>query len=497
MSRGAPWRVGIYARLSVEGEDRKKESIENQIQLGKAYIEGNGHMELIRCYQDLGRSGRSFERKGFQEMLEDGRAGIINCVLVKDLSRLGRNYLETGIYVERIFPLLGIRLIACTDGYDSLDLEGKENAGLKNMVNDLYAQDIARRVLQSKRLKKAGGSYVGGRAPYGFTVIEQEGKRLLRPDENTREIVRELFEAFGKGKSLRELAREMQRRGIRPPGEYEKTGRAYRKDGEEGKAWGTGTIREILKNPVYGDGLGKDGGIVPFALQERCRKRLEERKKYRGDAREGRAEEFTRDVFCGLCGRRMGRHRRRSKDGERHYVRYVCPGMECGGMGISLSVMMRVAGLIFVLELSAASLELEEIKDFYEKNRKDREKRRAQVEKDLWEKKKRLEKNMAFGYMAYCKGEALRGDFLADKKRMEAEGERLEQEIQETKRRFQMAGEREEEREKSLLEVLDGGRTDPGERERLLGCLVRRITLYPGKRMEILWNFRRNVSWEG
>ena len=126
------WKAGIYARLSVDGNDRKNESIDTQIEIAKGYIGQSGDTELIECYTDLGKTGTNFNREGFERMMADVRRERINCVVVKDFSRFGRNYIETGNYIEKIFPFMKVRFIAVTDGYDS---ERTPSGNLKLSMN--------------------------------------------------------------------------------------------------------------------------------------------------------------------------------------------------------------------------------------------------------------------------------------------------------------------------------------------------------------------------
>ncbi len=139
------YSAGIYARLSVDSDERKNESIETQIEIAGQFIRQQADMELYGSYTDLGRTGTNFEREGFEQMMRDVRTRKIDCIVVKDLSRFGRNHIEAGNYIEKIFPFLGVRFVAVTDKFDSLSASGKDEAfgvNLKNLVNEMYARDI-------------------------------------------------------------------------------------------------------------------------------------------------------------------------------------------------------------------------------------------------------------------------------------------------------------------------------------------------------------------
>ena len=142
--------VGIYARLSVDSGDRKNESIETQVEIIKAFIARHDDMVIYAVYTDLGKTGTSFEREGFERMMRDVRARRIDCIIVKDLSRFGRNYIETGNYIERVFPFFNVRFLAVTDGYDSNKSGEELLMPLKNMINEMYAKDLSKKVKTAK-----------------------------------------------------------------------------------------------------------------------------------------------------------------------------------------------------------------------------------------------------------------------------------------------------------------------------------------------------------
>ena len=165
------YSVGIYARLSVDSSERKNESIETQIEIAKAFVKSQSDMILFDCYSDIGKTGTNFKREGFEHMMHDVRMRKIDCIIVKDLSRFGRNHIETGNYIEKIFPFMGVRFIAVTDNFDSMNLSGQNeimSINLKNLVNEMYARDIALKVKSSRKAKWAQGSYTGGLPPYGY-----------------------------------------------------------------------------------------------------------------------------------------------------------------------------------------------------------------------------------------------------------------------------------------------------------------------------------------
>ena len=173
------YQAGIYARLSSDQDAGKTESIEVQIEIVKKFVEEFNRLEKTEqidikgCYTDIGKTGSNFEREGFLCLRQDIRLGEINCVIVKDLSRFGRNYLEAGNYIEKIFPFLGVRFIAVSDGFDT-GKAGNENrqmvSEIKNLINDMYAKDFSAKAKLHLKQRREEGSYVGGPPPYGYRL---------------------------------------------------------------------------------------------------------------------------------------------------------------------------------------------------------------------------------------------------------------------------------------------------------------------------------------
>ena len=165
------WHAALYIRLSVEFNGKRGDSLETQKQIMEAYLALCPDIEIVQTYTDNGISGQTFERAAFQEMLRDVEAGKINCIVTKDLSRLGRNVIDTGYYIEKYFPLHHVWFIAVNDPYDSEDAENSVNhlvVPLKNMINEAYAADISRKVKAQQQQAMRDGEFVGARPPYGY-----------------------------------------------------------------------------------------------------------------------------------------------------------------------------------------------------------------------------------------------------------------------------------------------------------------------------------------
>ena len=165
-------KTAAYLRLSREDGDKiESDSITNQRELIKEYVANHTGFNLVEEYIDDGYSGTNYDRPSFVKMMEDIKARKINCISVKDLSRLGRNYIETGRYLEKIFPLLGIRFVSVLDNYDSLTEESEADQIIlpfKNLINDAYCRDISAKIRSQLDVKRKMGKFIGSFAAYGY-----------------------------------------------------------------------------------------------------------------------------------------------------------------------------------------------------------------------------------------------------------------------------------------------------------------------------------------
>lgn len=197
------YHAAIYVRLSKEDGDvatagkRESNSISNQKDLIKNFLKDKKDIVVVSERVDDGYSGSNFERPAFQMMLEDIKKGIVDCVVVKDLSRFGREYIDAGKYIERLFPALGVRFIAVNDHYDSL--EGKSQADeivipFKNLINDAYCRDISIKIRSHLEVKRKNGEYIGAFTPYGYQKDsdnkKQTGDRMHLRQVSIKEIYR-------------------------------------------------------------------------------------------------------------------------------------------------------------------------------------------------------------------------------------------------------------------------------------------------------------------
>ena len=253
--------TAAYIRLSVEnGGNETDETLVVQQMLVERFIEEHPDLRLEEVYIDNGFTGTNFERPGFMRLMEDVRSGKVQCIVVKDLSRFGRDYLETGYYLETILPKLNVRFIAITDDYDSSRKEDRENISvpIKNMVNAMYAKDMSKKILAAKEAQKRNGNITLSKVAFGYIRSEDKIRQVV--DETVAPVVRMIFQWTLLGVSKREIADRLNLLGIATPGQKEKR-KIARVSLEETK-WDGGTVRKILENPTY------TGDIVTGKLKQ-------------------------------------------------------------------------------------------------------------------------------------------------------------------------------------------------------------------------------------
>lgn len=355
--------AGSYERISredvLEAGNGKNESnsISNQRDLIRNFVKFHEEIEIVKEYADDGFSGVNFERPGFCRMMEDIRAGIINCVIVKDLSRFGRNYIEVGKYLEQIFPVLGVRFIAISENYDTANIAGGNDQlviPFMNLVNDAYCRDISVKIRTSIEMKQRKGDYVGSFAPYGYKKSPEDIHRFMI-DEKAAATVKRIFDLTIAGVSNRNIAAILNQEGVPSPAAHkklqgEKYVSAFQK--KHRAEWSALAVRRILTNRVYigtleqgktysinyklKERLARDRAfwfsvenahepiveaktfeLVQKVLEMNCRTSPQ-----RKNMREETAFLFSGFVHCGICGRTLLRRKKTVKGKE--YVYYGC-----------------------------------------------------------------------------------------------------------------------------------------------------------------------------
>ena len=247
------YRVGIYTRLSIDdGTNEESVSIDTQKKILTEFVTNKG-WQIAKIYVDDGYSGGNFDRPDFKRMIQDIENKEIDCVITKDLSRLGRNYIDCGFYLEIYFPEHQVRYIAVNDGVDTISNSSMDITPFKNILNEMYVKDISIKVSSAKRARLQDGKYMTTVAPYGYLKDENDNTHLV-VDPETAPIVKQIYEMYYNGKGTNYIAKYLERNKIISPMEYfYRKGfiNKRRKTNKNMYNWNVKTILTILSNPVY------------------------------------------------------------------------------------------------------------------------------------------------------------------------------------------------------------------------------------------------------
>lgn len=273
------YTADAYFRLSREdGDKAESDSIVNQRALVKEFLKTHPDIQIYHERVDDGFSGVNFERPAFKEMLEDIKSGKVNCVIVKDLSRFGRDYIEAGRYIEKIFPYLGVRFIAINDSIDTASgISGAEEMLIpfKNLINDAYCRDISIKIRSHLDIKRKNGQYIGSFAPYGYKKSPDDKNKLII-DEKAASVVRQIFKWKIGGMSGARIAEKLNELGIPTPMEYKHSNGENFQCGFRRKAvpkWQANGVNYILRNEIYTGVLLQGKTASPnYKIRKRTRK---------------------------------------------------------------------------------------------------------------------------------------------------------------------------------------------------------------------------------
>ena len=336
-----------------KSETLQSNSIENQKEYIEDYLQSKPEIRVVDFYIDDGYSGVNFDRPDFQRMLQDIKDKKINCVIVKDLSRLGRNYIEVGKYIERLFPFLGVRFIAINDNFDSADDAALSNniiVPFKNLINDAYCRDISIKIRSHLEVKRKRGEFIGAFPVYGYMRGEDKNKLIVDPC--AAEIVKEIFAMKMEGMSQQAIADELNRLGVLSPAEYKKEqGSGYKTvfQTHSRAKWTAVAVLRVLTNEVYMGTLIQGKESTPnYKVRVREKKPKEEwirvenaheaiisrtdfelisdilQKDTRVSTGKSAVSVYSGYLVCADCGCSMVRKKVRS--GSLEYVYYVCSG---------------------------------------------------------------------------------------------------------------------------------------------------------------------------
>ena len=375
------YTAAVYLRLSKEDEDlrtvkdkKESNSIANQKALIRKALESMPNVTLYDIYIDDGYTGLNFERPGFRRMCEDIYSGKVNMVIVKDLSRLGRDYIDSGRYVRKIFPSYNVRFVSVLDHFDSLSATQSDVNLLipvKNFVNDNYSRDISGKVRSHQEVMRENGLYIGSYVAYGYKKLETDRNKIV-PDEYAADIVRKIFEWKLKGFNSTSIAEKLNGLGVASPSEYKRqTGGNYKSGFQKSvkSKWSAVMINRILKNKIY-------IGILEQGKREKVNYKLDKvvnKPETEWSVRENTHEAIISRIdfenvakllsldtrispdkdtlfmlsglmFCGECGRSMVRRCNKYKNTQTIY--YICTtynkGKGCSRHSIEQSVIEEI-----------------------------------------------------------------------------------------------------------------------------------------------------------
>ena len=354
------WRTAGYARLSVEDSGKPgSETLDNQKSLIQDFIVNAPDLELTQLFFDNGQSGTDFQRPGFERLMDAIRKGEANCIVVKDLSRFGRNYKETGNFLERIFPFLGVRFIAITDNFDTLTAERGANGyiiPLKNLINETYSRDISKKIAASVQTRQQHGDFIGAWAPYGYSK-DPENHHHLIPNPETAPVVQRIFQMRVQGMSYQKIMRTLTEEEISCPSRYLVESGVCKNAVYANAQWNVFTIKNILNRQVYIGHMVQGRKFQSFYDGQKQRKQAKEdwviventhqpiidpaifekvqcmeqaahdayyEKLGRFDAL-GKTENLLRGlIYCADCGRPLVRYKTVSH-GKKIWYNYICP----------------------------------------------------------------------------------------------------------------------------------------------------------------------------
>lgn len=483
------WRTALYARLSVEDNGKEADSIENQIALLESYISGCPDLSRVELFADNGYTGTNFHRPEFNRMMEAVQSGVIDCIVVKDLSRLGRNYIETSQFIEKICPFYGLRFIAVNDGFDTATVTdtAQMSMALSNIVNDYYAKDISRKVTSALQTKMERGDYIGNYAPHGYCK-DPENKNHLVIDPETAPVIRQIFQWRAEGVSYMGINRRLNEAGIPSPGQYRLEHGIETNNNRKGRSvlWNKHMVTEILKNIVYIGHLAQKKGsqclyagipyhitgedewiVVEHTHEPIISKELFEavQKINRESAERSRANSgkyaylprekniFGKKLTCAECGAVMKLHRSFSTKRDKAYFTFKCPTYaEHGSKGCS-DVKKRKADLdvtvfSFIKAQMAVFIDMEHtLQSLLAAKTGSVEQGRTKSKRRLLQQKLENKKSILSGlYVDYKEGLLSRQDYLFTRERIdsaihEIEAELAEQESVTSKTRGLLTGE--------------------------------------------------------
>lgn len=458
------YKTAIYARLSVEDNGKESESLQSQIEYLENYISSQPSLHKAAVYQDNGYTGTNFMRPAFERMLDAVRHGDINCIVVKDLSRLGRNYVETGEFLEKVCPFLGLRFISVNEHYDTaLPSDNTQlSVSLSNIINDYYAKDISRKVSTALHTKMTNGEYIGNWEKYGY-LKDPENKNHLIVDPETASVVRMIYEWRSAGMSYMGIDRKLNEMGIPSPGQYKAERGIVTNNNQKSRKilWNKHMITRILSDTVYLGHLAQHKGGqslykgIPYAtfeerdwiVAENTHEAIIEKKLFEKvqeinrsaskavKANQGKYDHLPKakniygsKLVCADCGANMKLHRSFNTKKDKVYFTFNCPHYVEHGKSGCVSKSKRKADLdeaVFQAIRKQMDVYMDTAGILKELLRKKKEKRKPiakEYHKSILERNiKSGRSSMAALYADFKSGSLTEEEYLMQKARYQAE----------------------------------------------------------------------------
>lgn len=524
------YNTAAYARLSVEDNKQSgdKGSISMQKYMLEKYVEAQPDMRLVNVFCDNGETGTNFDRPGFEKMMDEVKSRNVDCIVVKDLSRFGRNYVETGYYLEKIFPYLGVRFVAINDHYDTLDRrDGNELVlSLKNLVNDLYAKDISQKITSAITVKQKNGEFIGAFPPYGY-LKSPEDKHKLIIDPETAPVVRDIFQWKLEGQGIAQIARRLNGREIPCPAMHHyMKGHKKKKPSGAGAIWQAQGVKSIAKNPVYAGHMAQGKARESLSMgmprtvmacedwivventheaivsqetfdkvQEITRQRHEESCALRG--KYGRTENIFKGLLvCADCGTKMHRYKDVYRSGKTRYT-FICPvyAENLGGQGCTLKsvgepeLMESVFQTLRVQIVQAVELEkmlknLQKQPEF-EKHRRGLSEKIGRLEQEI--KKNATLRGSLFE--SWCDHTLTEEEYLSMKAKYDRKGQEFKDRLAELKNEEQATA-RTLSPQNEWIAALKKYRKEKAVTRKMALELIKCIKVSGYNEIEIVWNFQ-------
>ncbi len=511
----------IYARLSRDdGDKQESDSITSQKAMIREFLKKHPEIREVSEKVDDGYSGVNFERPAFQEMMEEIRDGKVNCVIVKDLSRFGRNYIEAGNYIEKIFPLMDVRFIAINDDYDSTEDRHSDSliVPFKNLINDAYCKDISVKIRTQLEIKRKKGQYIGPGVVYGYRKDDKDRNHLVI-DPYAAEVIRSLFKWVLTGMSPGRIADKLNDCGILCPMEYKiSEGESVQTGFRTGyrAKWNHVSVRRILENEIYTGVLlqGKTGSpnhkikkrfpkdpsdwirvegtheaIIEKDTFERVRDAMKK------DVRSSPGKEcvypLSGFLYCADCGESMVRKSVKAKGKE--YAYYVCNKHRTGGECTSHAVKERDL-LLSVQEIIRmrmdAILELENVLKRVELLPM-RKKNMVKYDLQIRTLKEQIERSQKFKMKLYdslLEGTIDRNEFASFKKNYDLRIKEDETAIKRIKKERESLLEKSEEDQRWIKTFLKYRDVDEISRSQI-HHMIEKIVVYEDGRIDIVFRY--------